>query len=25
VETRRSGGRGPAKNGVPRPSTTGWK
>ena len=25
VETRRSGGRGPAKNGLPRPSTTGWK
>jgi hypothetical protein len=25
VETRRSGGRGPAKNGLPRPSTMGWK
>ncbi len=22
---RRSGGRGPAKNGLPRPSTTGWR
>ena len=25
VATRRSGGRGPAKKGVPRPSTKGWK
>ena len=25
METRRSGGRGPAKNGVPQPSTKGWK
>jgi hypothetical protein len=25
LATRRSGGRGPAKKGVPRPSTTGWK
>ena len=25
LATRRSGGRGPAKNGLPRPSTTGRK
>src|SRR3982074_3796417 len=25
LATRRSGGRGPAKNGLPRPSTMGWK
>lgn len=25
LATRRSGGRGPAKNGLPPPSTTGWR
>lgn len=25
LATRRSGGRGPAKSGFPRPRTTGWR